>query len=74
MTALEITIHREPYVGDLHEVDLYLPDGTVRGRLLAPAAMAGLIRQARRTASACFIHFVGGGRPTRTFFRGKETQ
>lgn len=68
--SLEITVRREPYVGNIHEVDLYLPDGTVRGKLLTPAEIADLIRWAERP---CFIHFVGGGRPTRTFYRRKDT-
>lgn len=65
--ALEITVHREPYVGNLHVVDLYLPDGTVRGRLLEPGRIRGLIQRVREDTGVCFVHFVGRGRPARTF-------
>lgn len=67
MSALEITVHREPYVGNLYVVDLYLPDGTVRGRLLEPGRIRELIQRVREDTGVGFVHFTGRDRPARTF-------
>ena len=62
----EISIKREPYLGNLYAVDYHYDDGDavqVRGFLRTSQGILEFLR----TFPAYAVHFVGGGRPTKTY-------
>ncbi len=60
-------------MGDLYEVYVHSPDGTVRGLLRRPQGILGLLRRVRETTNICFVHFTGK-RATRTFRVQRDSQ
>ena len=70
--VVEMTVDREPLLGDLHMVKVYLDDGDRAAHLVSLRTPGEILERVRRIPAG-YIHFVGGRRENRTYRRANPS-